>query len=150
MVLSGLLDIWCQPTLSSGYIQNTACHLFLHRCHLTKLLWHILSSWVFTCNSAQPGPVMTPTSFHLSLSVLTFLSSLTVYLFTWRSCISPVKVHCAAAPSGSIKYLDGCLCRRWLRRRGGIIWETAAVAHLGVTDSRGRCAAGVAMEEGGT
>lgn len=27
--------------------------------------------------------------------------------------------------------------------------ETAAVAHLGVTDSRGRCAAGVAMEEVG-
>lgn len=26
--------------------------------------------------------------------------------------------------------------------------ETAAVAHLGVTDSRGRCAAGVAVEEG--
>ena len=35
------------------------------------------------------------------------------------------------------------------RRRGGIILETAAVAHLGVTDSRGRCAAGVAMEEVG-
>lgn len=31
-------------------------------------------------------------------------------------------------------------------RHGGIIWETAAVAHLGVTDSRGRCEAGVAME----
>lgn len=26
--------------------------------------------------------------------------------------------------------------------------ETAAVAHLGVTDSRGRCVAGVAMERG--
>lgn len=34
-----------------------------------------------------------------------------------------------------------------VRRHGGIIWETAAIAHLGVTDSRGRCAAGVAMEE---
>lgn len=30
-------------------------------------------------------------------------------------------------------------------RRRGIIWETAAIAHLGVTDSRGRCAASVAM-----
>lgn len=34
------------------------------------------------------------------------------------------------------------------RRRAGIIWETVAAAHLGVTDIQGRCAAGVAMEEG--
>lgn len=150
MVLSGLLDIWCQPRLSWGYVQNTACQLSLRHCHLSKKWWHIVIwSFYLVLLPQLRNTQSWPEHFHLSLMSI-FLSLWffsfpphPLLFFGWR--IYHIFPDCARC---GINYLDSCLCRWRSGGSGGISRGTAAVAHLGVTDSRGRCGAGVAVERG--